>query len=79
METVYFQRDGATAHTALASMVVLRNIFLSWTDGETYVSWTADFAFGNIMWPPKSPDLYCCVLLLWGYLQRIYAQNPALS
>jgi hypothetical protein len=33
--------------------------------------------FGDIPWPPRSPDLSTCDFFLWGYLKsRVYAHNP---
>ena len=33
--------------------------------------------FGDIPWPPRSPDLTPCDFSLWGYLKsRVYVINP---
>ena len=33
--------------------------------------------FGDIPWPPRSPDLTPCNFSLWGYLKsRVYVTNP---
>ena len=33
--------------------------------------------FGDIPWPPSSPDLYVCDFFLWGYLKnRVYTTWP---
>ena len=33
--------------------------------------------FGDVLWPPRSPDLSRCDFFLWGYLKsRVYAQKP---
>lgn len=67
MNNVYFQQDGATAHTARTSMEVLRNMF----PGKLISR------FGNVPWPPRSPDLSYCDYFLWGYLkERVYAHKP---
>jgi len=43
----WFQQDGATAHTARATIAILRELF-----DDRIISKNADFA-----WPPRSPDL----------------------
>jgi len=64
---VWFQQDGATAHTARASMDVLRPLF-----GDRLIS-----RFANTTWPPRSPDLSICDYFLWGYLKaRVYEHKP---
>jgi hypothetical protein len=47
MEEMLFQQDGATAHTARTSMTVIRQMF-----PQHVVS-----LFGDVPWPPRSPDL----------------------
>jgi hypothetical protein len=33
--------------------------------------------FGDVAWPPHSPDLSACDFLLWGYLkQKVYVNRP---
>ena len=33
--------------------------------------------FGDVPWPPRSPDLSMCDFFLWGYLKsRVYAHKP---
>lgn len=64
---VYFQQDGATAHTADQSMRVLRQMFPNKVISR----------FGDIPWPPRSPDLSSCDYFLWGFLkERVYAHKP---
>ena len=64
---VWFQQDGATAHTARASMGVLQHIF-----GDRLIS-----RFADTPWPPRSPDLSMCDFFLWGTLKaRVYQQKP---
>ncbi|CAK1550166.1 unnamed protein product [Leptosia nina] len=59
--------DGATAHTARASMDLLRENL-----PQKLIS-----RFGDIPWPPRSPDLTPMDFFLWGYLkERVYANNP---
>jgi hypothetical protein len=57
--SLWFQQDGATAHTARASMEVLREIFPG-----CLISLR-----GDIPWPAHSPDLSPCDFFLWGYLK----------
>jgi hypothetical protein len=64
---VWFQQDGATAHTAQNSMAVVRGMF-----PQHVIS-----RFGDVEWPPRSPDLSACDFLLWGYLkEKVYAHRP---
>ena len=33
--------------------------------------------FGDVPWPPRSPDLSTCDFFLWGYLKsRVYTHKP---
>ena len=33
--------------------------------------------FGDVPWPPSSPDLSTCDFFLWGYLKsRVYTHKP---
>jgi hypothetical protein len=67
IQNVWFQQDGATAHTAAASMTVLRTLF-----PHRIIS-----RFGDLAWPPRSPDLSTCDFFLWGYLKaRVYQTKP---
>ena len=59
MEDMWFQQDGATAHTARASMTAVRQTF-----PQHVIS-----SFGDVPWPPRSPDLSACDFFLWGYLK----------
>ena len=62
-----FQQDGATAHTAVISIAVLRCLFLQWV-----ISY-----FGYVPWPPCSPDLTAPDFFLWGYLKsKVYGNRP---
>jgi hypothetical protein len=56
---VWFQQDGATAHTARKSMAVLRQMF----PGRLI------YLRGDISWPERSPYLTPCDYFLWGYLK----------
>ena len=65
--TLWFQQDGATAHTARDSMALLKDIF-----GERIISRKSDFN-----WLPRSPDLTAPDCFLWGYLkERVYVNKP---
>ena len=64
---MWFQQDGATAHTAKNSMDVLRNLFLSHLISLR----------GDIGWPARSPDLSPCEYFLWGHLKaEVYKLRP---
>jgi hypothetical protein len=45
---VWFQQDGAAAHTAQNSMAVVRGMF-----PQHVIS-----RFGDVEWPPRSPDFH---------------------
>ena len=63
----WFQHDGATAHTARASMDVLRPLF-----GDALIS-----KFADTLWPPRSPDLSICGYFLERYLKaHVYEHKP---
>lgn len=67
VQEYWFQQDGATSHTARQSMEVVRELF-----GNCVIS-----RFGNIPWPPRSPDLSVCDFFLWGYLKsKVYTTRP---
>jgi len=64
---IWFQQDGATAHTSRASMAVLREHF-----SERLISIRGDFE-----WPARSADLAPCDFFLWGFLKsRVYVNRP---
>ena len=64
---MWFQQDGATAHTAKASMTAVRAAFPNHVIPR----------FGDLTWPPCSPDLSMCDFYLWGFLKsRVYAEKP---
>ena len=64
---LWFQQDGATAHTAEVSMTVLRNLF----PGRLISR------FGDVPWPPRSPDLTAPDFFLWGYLKhKVFETRP---
>jgi hypothetical protein len=55
-QTLWFQQDGATAHTARTAMRVLNEMFPVRVISRR----------GNIEWPARLPDLNTCNFLLWG-------------
>ena len=60
----WFQQDGATAHTARASMQALQEVF-------------DDRIISRGLWPPRSPDLTPPDFYLWGKLKNsVYENNP---
>jgi hypothetical protein len=64
---VYFQQDGATAHTARLSTGTLRPFFQ-----HRIIS-----RFGDVPWPARSPDLTACDFFLWGYLKhKVFETRP---
>lgn len=64
---MWFQQDGATSHTAKATMKLLFQMF-----PEKIISKN-----GNVEWPPRSPDLTAPDFFLWGYLKsKVYANKP---
>ncbi|GFW89342.1 putative DD41D transposase [Trichonephila clavipes] len=62
----WFQQDGATCHTARASIDLLKDTF-----GDRLIS-----RFGHVNWPPRSCDLTPLDYFLWGYVKSLaYADN----
>ena len=67
VRNVWFQQDGATAHTARDSMNLLRQHF-----PDRLISLR-----GDLQWPARSPDLTPCDYFLWGYLKSlVYVDRP---
>jgi len=67
LNQLWFQQDGATAHTARSTMAVLRPLFPNHVISRS----------GDILWPPRSPDLSTCDFFLWGYLKsRVFESKP---
>lgn len=63
----WFQQDGATCHTSNESLPVVKEMF-----PEKLIS-----RRGDILWPPRSPDLSPADFFLWGYLKhRVYIHKP---
>ena len=67
MEEMWFLQDKAAAHTARASMTVVLQMFPQYVVSR----------FGDVPWPPRSPDLSACDFFLWGYLKsKVYVRKP---
>ncbi|GFV85599.1 putative DD41D transposase [Trichonephila clavipes] len=67
VQQLWFQQDGATCHTARATIDLLNDTF-----GDRLIS-----RFGPVNWPPRSCDLTPLNYFLWGYVKSlIYADNP---
>ncbi|GFX10614.1 protein Wnt-5a [Trichonephila clavipes] len=61
------QQDGATCHTARATIDLLKDTF-----GDHLIS-----RFGPVNWPPRSCDLTPLDYFLWGYIKSlVYADKP---
>ncbi|GFY29253.1 DUF4817 domain-containing protein [Trichonephila clavipes] len=64
---LWFQQDGATCHTARATINLLKDTF-----GDHLIS-----RFGPLNWPPRSCDLTPLDYFLWGYVKSlVYADKP---
>ena len=63
----HFQQDGTTAQTANESMAIVGNVL----PGHLIS------CFGDMLCPPRSPDLSKCDFFLWGYLKScVYTHKP---
>ncbi|GFV31782.1 transposable element Tc3 transposase [Trichonephila clavipes] len=63
---LWFQQDGATCHTARATIDLLKD-----TLGDGLIS-----RFGPVNWPPRSCDLTPLDYFLWGYVKSwVYADT----
>ncbi|GFU25124.1 DUF4817 domain-containing protein [Trichonephila clavipes] len=66
-QELWFQQDGATCHTARATIDLLKDTF-----GDRLIS-----RFGPVNWPPRSCDLTPLDYFLWGYVKSlIYVDKP---
>jgi hypothetical protein len=66
-QTVWFQQDGATAHTVRNGMRVLKDMFPARVISRR----------GTVEWPARSPDINACDFFLWGYLKsKVYENKP---
>ncbi|GFX79580.1 uncharacterized protein TNCV_825691 [Trichonephila clavipes] len=67
VQELWFQQDGATCHTARATIDLLKDTF-----GDRLIS-----RFGPVNWPPRSCDLIPLDYFLWGYVKSlVYADKP---
>ncbi|GFW63488.1 uncharacterized protein TNCV_401541 [Trichonephila clavipes] len=67
VQELWFQQDGATCHTARATMNLLKDTF-----GDRLIS-----RFGPVNWPSRSCDLTPLDYFLWGYVNSfVYADKP---
>ncbi|GFW81886.1 DUF4817 domain-containing protein [Trichonephila clavipes] len=63
---LWFQQDGATCHTARATIDLLKDTF-----GDRLIS-----RFGPVNWPPRSCDLTPLDYFLWSYVKSlVYADK----
>ncbi|GFT13581.1 putative DD41D transposase [Trichonephila clavipes] len=66
VQELWFQQDGATSHTARATIDLLKDTF-----GDGLIS-----RFGPVNWPPRSCDLTPLDYFLWGYVKSlVYADK----
>ncbi|GFW59173.1 transposable element Tc3 transposase [Trichonephila clavipes] len=64
---LWFQQDGATCHTARATIDLLKDTF-----GDRLISRS-----GPVNWPPRSCELTPLDYFLWGYVKSlVYADEP---
>ncbi|GFX46651.1 uncharacterized protein TNCV_4038021 [Trichonephila clavipes] len=67
VQELWFQQDGATCHTARATIDLLKDTF-----GDRLIS-----RFGPVNWSPRSCDLTPLDYFLWGYVKSlVYADKP---
>ncbi|GFU85995.1 uncharacterized protein TNCV_3069971 [Trichonephila clavipes] len=67
VQELWFQQDGATCHTARATIDLLKDTF-----GDGLIS-----RFGPVNWPPRSCDLTPLDYFLWGSVKSlVYADKP---
>ncbi|GFU90048.1 transposable element Tc3 transposase [Trichonephila clavipes] len=67
VQELWFQQDGATCHTARATIDLLKNTF-----GDRLIS-----RFLPVNWPPRSCDLTPLDYFLWGYVKSlVYVDKP---
>ncbi|GFX07498.1 putative LOC100569746 [Trichonephila clavipes] len=67
VQELWFQQDGATCHTARATIDLLKDTF-----GDRLIS-----RFGPVNCPPRSWDLTPLDYFLWGYVKSlVYADKP---
>ncbi|GFW80017.1 transposase [Trichonephila clavipes] len=70
VQELWFQQDGATCHTARATIDLLKDTF-----GDRLIS-----RFGLVNWPSKSCDLTPLDYFLWGYVKSlVYADKTTFA
>jgi hypothetical protein len=66
-QTVWFQQDGAMAHTARTAVQVINEMFPARMISRR----------GEIEWPARSSNLDACDFYLWGYHKsKVYEKKP---
>ncbi|GFW12531.1 transposable element Tc3 transposase [Trichonephila clavipes] len=67
VQELWFQQDGATCHTARATIDLLKDTF-----GDSLIS-----RFGPVNWPPRSWDLTPLDYFPWVYVKSlVYVDRP---
>ncbi|GFY54861.1 putative DD41D transposase [Trichonephila inaurata madagascariensis] len=67
LDSMWFQQDGATSHTAHVKIDLLKNKF-----DKRVISRN-----GPVDWPPRLCDLTPLYFFLWGYVKSlVYANKP---
>jgi hypothetical protein len=67
-QTMWFQQDGATAHTVRASMAVVREMFPGYDISQR----------GDFPWPSRSPNFSVCDYFLWSYFKaKVFINRPS--
>ncbi|GFW54484.1 transposable element Tc3 transposase [Trichonephila clavipes] len=61
VQELWFQQDGATCHTARATIDLLKDTF-----GDRLIS-----RFGPVNWPPRSCDITRLDYFLWSYVKSL--------
>ncbi|GFY06619.1 transposable element Tc3 transposase [Trichonephila clavipes] len=67
VQELWLQQDGATCHTARATIDLLKDTF-----GDRLIS-----RFGPVNWPPRSCDLTPLDHFLWGYVKSLVYVDKA--
>ncbi|GFW27681.1 transposable element Tc3 transposase [Trichonephila clavipes] len=65
VQELWFHQDGATCHTARATIDLLKDTF-----GDRLIS-----RFGPVNWPPRSCDLTPLDYFLWGYVKSLISAD----
>ncbi|GFV75761.1 DUF4817 domain-containing protein [Trichonephila clavipes] len=69
VQELWFQQDGATCHTARATIDLLKDTF-----GDSLIS-----RFGPVNWPPRSCDLTPLSYFLWSYVKSMRISHKRLT